>query len=575
MTRMLAGRLEPWLGRHTAALLVAFTVVFFATAMSYANAKPFWHDEIYTLVISHLPSLGAVWTASREGLDLSPPLNTVATRLVESVAGTGRIASRLPPMLAIWAACLLLFVTVRRRAPPTFAVSAALLPCLTSAFRYAVEARGYGFTVGFFALAVYAWSEAAAGRRRRVHVPLLAVALAAGVWSHYFAVLAFVPIGGGELVRWWRARHVDWPIGATMTAAALLLLPAAWLLHRNMAQAPTYWTRTTPPQVAEAYTFLFTPLAGPRFYVAAAVLALLAVWALVARSRTDHPLPALPLHEVAAGVLMLALPALGVLAGTLASGVFTPRFVLFAVVGFSLVVPIGLSRLTAPRSVAGLVLAGVLAFSFLQSGYDWLRPGHLTFHDPVRDRPLLVKNLPGPRPVVVTSGLWYLQLWYYAPPELRKNLFYLVDPAAADRYTGSDTIDRGYLILRRWAPVAAEDYDAFVASHRTFEVYAMGSGWLLPRLRDEGASIQNDGHDGGGTCYLVRMPASKELDGVTGTPPKADPPPDERGSRTPDLRAAKPRAGGVGQIGRSAGGLASPWGGGSALGGVSVTPEGA
>jgi hypothetical protein len=206
---------------------------------------------------------------------------------------------------------------------------------------------------------------------------------------------------------------------------------------------------------------------------------------------------------------MLALPAVGVLAGTLAAGVFAPRFVLFTVAGYALVIPVAVSRLTSPRSIAGLALAGILAFGFLQSGYDWLRPGHLTFRDPVRDRPRLLHDLGGATPVVVTSGLWYLQLWYYAPPQLRKDLFYLVDPASAVRYTGSDTIDRGYVVLRRWAPVAAEDYGPFVASHPTFEVYAMGSGWLLDRLRDDGASIVDDGRGDGVSCYVVRMPGRR------------------------------------------------------------------
>ena len=47
----------------------------------------------------------------------------------------------------------------------------------------AYEARGYGLMLGLFALAVYCWSEAANNRRREFHLPLMALALAAGMWK--------------------------------------------------------------------------------------------------------------------------------------------------------------------------------------------------------------------------------------------------------------------------------------------------------------------------------------------------------------------------------------------------------
>jgi hypothetical protein len=198
----------------------------------------------------------------------------------------------------------------------------------------------------------------------------------------------------------------------------------------------------------------------------------------------------------------------------LSGGVFTPRFVLLAVVGFALVVPIAVSRATWSQPLSGLVLTGVLAFSFGQYAYDWLRPGHLVFHDPVRERPLLMARLAGPRPVVVTSGLWYLQLWYYAPPQVRGNLLYLVDEQSELRYTGTDTLDRGYLTLRGWAPINVENYATFVAAHHEFEVYAMGSGWLLDQLRADGATIHGDGNEQGIAFYRVNVRRT----GLTGRP---------------------------------------------------------
>ena len=63
--------------------------------------------------------------------------------------------------------------------------------------------------LGFVALALHAWAEAAAGRRRARHLPLMALSLGATYWSHYFAIFALAPLCAGELVRLVRNRRAD------------------------------------------------------------------------------------------------------------------------------------------------------------------------------------------------------------------------------------------------------------------------------------------------------------------------------------------------------------------------------
>jgi acetyl esterase/lipase len=88
---------------------------------------------------------------------------------------------------------------------------------------------------------------------------------------------------------------------------------------------------------------------------------------------------------------------------------------------------------------------------------------------------------------------------------LRPHLLYLADPPAAVRYTGSDTIDVGYQALHRWTTVSIADYDRFVAEHPHFVAYALGSGWLLDKLRDDHATLNEIGREAGATVYAVSI----------------------------------------------------------------------
>ena len=509
--RSAPARLDDWIERHRVGVLVGFSIGYLLATCIRAWAKPFWHDEIFTLVASKLPSVGTLWTAQRDGLDLSPPLNTLLTRAVQSVTGVGRVASRLPPMIGFWVACLALFAIVRQRATATLGLAAAVLPCFTAGYHYAYESRGYGLTIGFAALALYTWSEAAAGRRRSLHLPWLAVALAAGIWSHYFAVLAFAPIVAGETVRDWRARRVDWGAWIAIAVGALWAVPLLPLAAAGDSQAGTFWGRAAGATIAQIYVFLFLPVpewgivAGWAFMAALVIAAMLAVQRVVERPRVASVAESLPVHERVAAVTVLALPILGWLLGRLTGTGSAARYLVFAVVGIGLVLPIAVWRLT-PRHGWRAAFASLLVLGwFGQSAVDGLRIGREGFRDPVRARPLLVQQLDHPEPLVMTNGIVFLQCWYYATPEWRGRVTYLDDPAEAFTYAASDTIDRGLLALKRWAPVSVQPYRDFIAVHREFRVYGLGAGWLLDRLRSSGATVDVIGREADATLYNVHV----------------------------------------------------------------------
>jgi hypothetical protein len=485
-------------------LLAAFSALLVATILVRAEAKPFWHDEIYTIVAARLPSIPAIWRAQREGLDLAAPLNILATRAVHAVAGVGRVTTRLSAIAGFWVAEIVIFDFVRRRVNALMGIAGALLACYTAAFRYSYEARGYGLMLGFVALALYAWAEAAAGRRRALNVPLLAMALAGGCWSHYYALFAFVPIGAGELVRSLRRRAVDVPIWAAIAASAIVIAPL-WLLTRAaVEQFPTMWRHASWSAVGETYAFILDPSLNLLFACDAIVIIIVSVADAAVRRSGRTIVPAIAAHEAAAIALLVLLPVIDIAAAIAVGGIFVPRYALACVVGLATAVPLLVWRFGDRRGIAQIILAVLLAGRFSQSAYASLSDPP-RFVNPVAGRPLFVDALNGPPPVTVTSGLVFLQLWYYTPPAARGRMWFVADPREGLRSTGSDTIDRGFLVLARWTDINVATYGDFVAAHPRFRLYVAGSGWLRQRLLDDHAALQVTGREPGGTMIDVEV----------------------------------------------------------------------
>jgi 4-amino-4-deoxy-L-arabinose transferase-like glycosyltransferase len=484
-----------------------FALVCAASLVVRARAKPFWHDEIYTILHAGLPSVGAMWQAAVDGIDLSPPLNTWLTRLVHSGFGVGHVATRIPPMAAYLVMTATVFQLLRTRANTATALAGAMLPAFTAAFRYSYEARAYSMMVALFALSLYAWSEAARGRHRPWHLSLLAATLAASVWNHYYGILTFVPVVAGELVRIVRSRRIDAGVAAAVGVSVLAVLPIYPLAAAARTQSQSFWSPASMSELDDVYRFLFAPLTEAPVPLAA--IAVVALCTIRRRSRgATGSARSVPPHEVAAGLLALLIPVMGIALGLTVTGVFVARYAMAAVVGLSLVVPLAVWQRNTRGGIAELFLCGFLAATFAVS----IRPSLTSppvFQDPFLSRPVLRQAVTTESSTVSSSSLQFLQYWYYTPPAYKGRLRYLADPEEARKHMRSDTIDRGYLSLRRWTAVPIEPYADYLAGHPEFRVHEAGSGWLLRTLEANGAVREELAKGPGERLYLVRMPLDK------------------------------------------------------------------
>ena len=485
-------------------ILVGWVFTLATLLALHAKTKALWHDEIYTVLESHLSPL-TLWRASHDGIDLAPPLNALLTRLVYMTGTPGPILTRLPAMLGLISATLLCFAIVRRRSNSVVGLTSALIFMFTPALQYGDEARSYGTAMGFFALALFGWLEASAGRKVTRNLVLMAIGLAAAVWTHYVAALAFLPIAFGELVRQLRARRVDRGPWIAIVVAGVATLPLLSLIVANHESAKTFWTRAYHITANGTYTWLTEHLWENRPWIGFEIVAGLAVIELARRLWRGPSTRQIPLHEIVAGAVALALPAIGIWVGNAAGGLVIERYVLFTVVGFALVLPLAAWRLTPANGLGDLVLCVAFLLPFLRSAGHAI-PGDKPSPPPIlSDRPLLTETLAGPEPVILTGGVDYLQVWFYAPAGRQSHAMYLADPAAEIALAGDDTVDRGYLALSRWTAVPVVAADRFLATHDSFLLYRFSSDWLTPKLEKAGATFEPIDKDPNGELVRVHL----------------------------------------------------------------------
>jgi Dolichyl-phosphate-mannose-protein mannosyltransferase len=496
--------------RHAIVIACATLAGLAALALKAAHDKPFWHDEVFTILVSQLP-FGTTYRAATAALDLAPPLNTALTRLAHGVGGVGVVVTRLTPIVSFLASSALLFAIVKRRAGTLAALTAALLPAAMASWPYAYEARGYALSMACFAAALHGWFEAAAGRRVRLHLAMMAVALAAGLWTHYYFVLAFVPIVLGEIVRQIAQRRIDPRPWLAIAAAGVIALPLWPLVLVSSAQRATFWARPDADsplatRIDALYgSFFSTPEQRWLVIFARIVVALVIVEVLCRALWRVWP-KRLAGHELMALAACALLPVAGVLVGD-ALGVFTGRYVLFTIVGVVLAIVLGLWWLAPPSGLAEIVaVIGMIAVS-LHLGSRIVSDRERLVNELERHPILADRLLRAQDPIVITGSVDYLAIWYYTPASARSRALCLDDPGGELRDMHSDSVSRGYSALARWTPLPVVPIDEFVAAHRRFWMYSFGPDWIERSLTRRGATLiehARDRHDAG-TLYEVRM----------------------------------------------------------------------
>jgi len=483
-------------------ILALLTVFYVAGSIQHARFKPLWYDEIITTIAASAPTGMATIEAARQ-TDINPPLPHLLMHYSMQWFSTPEIGARIPAIAGYWIFCLCLYRFTRRRVGIFYAFAALLLPAVTSAYLYSVEARGYGLELGFAGIALLAWQTAAGRPGRFWALPALAISLAAATMCHYYAILLYLPLAGGEAFRWHRTREFDAGIWAALAAGGAALL---WRIGA-VAGSSARWTAHTwaPPSPDQILEFWETGLQHALPFVALWI-ALVALSIVAGRGQPEpDPDPQAPValeeHELFAGVLFLAIPVAAVAGALLVTHMFTPRYVLFTLTGFAYLIPMLAARLTKGRTLVGFLLTIVAMI-----GLGMMTLTVPPVRNPFLQEPILAKALET-GDVVIPDGQLFLQMWQYAPARLKSRILFVADSAAAVKYMGFDSIDDGLRVVRPWSTARIIDYRDYFAPGREFLVYqnTLRPGWLLSRVLQEEGTAQLEAYDGYRELLRVRF----------------------------------------------------------------------
>jgi Dolichyl-phosphate-mannose-protein mannosyltransferase len=184
-------------------LLVFFVLfaIYLIGVMGYSFAKPIWYDELSTVFITRLKTLGDIWAFLQVAADHNPPGLHFLVWLTRQVIPNELIAVRLPSMLGYFLMSVSLYRFAARRLGTAAGLVAGLFPIVSIAQEYAYEARPYTLMMGFCGAALVCWQASEPGRWRRLALVGLAGSIALALLSHYYAVPLLIALAGGELIR--------------------------------------------------------------------------------------------------------------------------------------------------------------------------------------------------------------------------------------------------------------------------------------------------------------------------------------------------------------------------------------
>jgi Dolichyl-phosphate-mannose-protein mannosyltransferase len=469
-----------------------------------SRVKPFWLDEYLTYHTALMTSPAAIWGLQTSvPMALDPPGFHWLTYFSLRLFGDGDFSARLPSVLAYLAFSGCLFTLVRRCADGLTALLAVFLAMSSGLFYYACECRPYSLVVAAGAGALLAWSYSGESKKRLPSLIALAACGGLAFSAHYFGFLVLIPIGIGEIYRWFIRKQISPGVPVALIAGAsvaLMYIPLMPPLRRFQVH---YWTGAGLETILKAYGLLLSPLA---FLIAGLLmLSLLAGTASLAGARLlVRPMPARP-DLVAAVFAFTLLPLFGFAIGRFVTHTFVARFALPAGIGIVLAVTFALRGMLR-RQTALLALAALIAAAppVMQIVYDTFR--FARFQPNSDSGPAADAGLP----IVISSLEQSFALARLSSPSVRQRLVFLTDPAQV-RIAGNQTeaLTVESIIACGTTHMNVRRYSEFVRANPRFLMAGSlhgGFEWVGQKILEDSGDMSLKGTYAGADLFLVTMP---------------------------------------------------------------------
>ena len=511
------------INRFPRTALLVLTLFYSVAVASLSSMKLLWLDEFITLHIARLSTVHAIWRALSTGADPNPPMTHVLVHYSRLFFGEHELALRLPAAVGYWAGSMALFYFLRRRVPVEWALAGVVMCMSMGAFDYSYESRSYGIFYGLAMIAFQCWclyvAKDGSSSRDAALLGML-FALAAGVTTNYFAVLAFIPIIAGEVALTLRRSSeltsstltdrsgpftllwagMDPRIWLTLLFASLPLLAFRSMIAHSIAQfAPHAWNKVSLDQVFDSYTEMIESILYPILGLLLLALMTTIFARLSAVCRTDVPVwvrsvasqslsapRVLPSHEAVPVFFLMAYPFLGYVMASLHGGMLSPRFVIPVCFGFGIAGVLAAYRLFGHFQFGGVILLVFCMAWFVAResvvGYAYMEQKQC-FYKVIAHLPEAEQGLPTNTPIAIPDPLMALTFQYYAPAKYAARIMFPIDFAAIRIFRRDDSPEenlwagRNSLYTLPIVPIAF-----FQHSAGRYLILASDGNWMLEDL---------------------------------------------------------------------------------------------
>lgn len=506
----LANRME--LGpRSSLALLLLTLLAASLCSVLHAIAKPFWYDEVITVIVCRLPSASAIWNALSHAADTHPPAFYLLARAARQLVQDDHLGYRLPSILGLLGTVSCIYLILRRRASRLSALVGATFILCTPLAEYAYEARPYSLMVACVSGAILFWLRI---EDSKLYAIAFGISLAAALSLHYYAVLVWPAFIASEASVW--IFHRRFRIGAWLAlliGALPLVVFAPLLLSIRQAYGQNFWAKPSMIGALLSYFSLFIS-GGHWGAIFAAGITVILLYVGLAKTASsggsgDQQVEgkALPIEEQALILMLLCLPWIAYAIARVGHGGMTWRYMLPTVLGGALALGYVIDKVSSSGKL--LVLIFLLAIYALSSGEFLVREhqkGSLLESRASLTREVKTIAAGSDLPIVIASESRYLPMAYYAPADLSGRLYAIADPREALMDTKTDSLDLALLVLRRYFPLQVEDYVGFLSRHREFLLVSdENPEWLPARLARDGYTRRLLSSDGETKVYKVTV----------------------------------------------------------------------
>lgn len=472
-------RRELWL----VALLVAAVLIvpLVIPPFSILVTKPLWLDELHTWLLARERPGPELVARLRGGADFNPPLLFVVDHLLLSLIPglPAQVVLRLTSVLAVGAACTMLYRLHRSRFDVLPALAGALAPLAhTVVVSQLHEARFYAPWLLLIVALGWALQTVVEHPRSPGRFAALVALSAATCLIHYFGVISIGLVGVGTVAALRDRRSLRPLAGLALGTLALAAGIPVYLVQKQVLSVATW---IPPATVSSAIDFLRVFLTYPAYVLV--VIAALGVALIHRLTRFAALRPparvraATPPVAQGAFLALLALPVVLLAFSVVVQPALIARYALPTAIGGACVVALATARL--PRMIAVPVVLGILAMHGL---HMWRFAGKArAFSDGVT-RGVAAANLVAsdPRPVVSVDRFSLYPTALSAANRNARLRYVVIPPEAFRAYPGPMRNERpDFNIVERDAAVAHSAVFGFPVTMTLEELRTLPSYFML------------------------------------------------------------------------------------------------